>query len=380
MEVRPHHAHRILWKVATTIILAAIVGGLGTPVLPHELATENVLLVTLDGLRWQELFSGAELRLIDKDVGGVREPQDIQRRYWREEATARREVLMPFFWNVVAREGQVFGAPEAGSVALVKNGRYFSYPGYQEILCGFPDAAIDSNDKVNNRNVTVLEWLHRKPEFMGRVAAFTSWDVFPFILNAQRSGLYVNSGWDELDHARSKESLALVNRIARDTPHYWQGVRFDAFTMFGATEYLRMFKPRLLYLSIGETDDWCHDGRYDMYLESAHMSDRLLKELWELVQSMDEYAGKTSLVLTTDHGRGDGREGWKNHGADLPGSEQIWMAVLGPDTPVLGLRENVNVTQGQTAATVAQLLGYDYAATDERIAPPLPGVLKATAE
>jgi hypothetical protein len=338
-----------------------------------------VILVTLDGMRPQELFSGAELRLIDKEIGGVRDPQSIQRKFWRDEGSARREVLMPFFWSVIARQGQVFGAPEVGSVAVVTNGRFFSYPGYQEILCGFPDKSIDSNDKIANRNVTVLEWLHRKPEFSGRVAAFTSWDVFPFILNSERSGIYVNAGWQDLEHARSGPSLSLANRIARDSPRVWPNVRFDAFTMFGAVEYLQLLKPRVLYLSIGETDDWCHDGRYDLYLESAHMSDRLLKELWETLQSLGQYAGKTSLVITTDHGRGDGREGWKNHGADLPGSEQIWMAVMGPDTPALGLRENVRVTQGQTAATVAQLLGYDYAATDKRIAPPLPGVLRESA-
>jgi hypothetical protein len=28
--------------------------------------TENVILITLDGMRWQEVFSGAEQRLIKK--------------------------------------------------------------------------------------------------------------------------------------------------------------------------------------------------------------------------------------------------------------------------------------------------------------------------
>jgi hypothetical protein len=313
--------------------------------------------------------------LIDKDRGGVRDVQDIRRRYWHEDPTARREMLMPFFWRVIAKQGQVFGAPEVGSAAIVTNGRYFSYPGYQEILCGFPDEAIDSNDKKNNANVTVLEWLNRKPEFDGRVAAFTSWDVFPFIINSKRSGIYVNAGWQELDYAFSDESLQLVNWLARDTPHYFGGVRFDAFTTYGAMEYLRRFHPRVLYLSIGETDDWCHDGRYDLYLDSAQMSDRHIRELWQFVESDEHYAGKTSLVITTDHGRGDGREGWKSHGSDLPGSERIWMAVMGPDTAPTGLRENLTVTQGQVAATVAALLGYDYPASDERIAPPLPGAV-----
>jgi hypothetical protein len=41
-------------------------------------------------------------------------------------------------------------------------------------LCGFPDPRIDSNDKVPNPNVTLFEWLHQKPAFKGKVAAFGS--------------------------------------------------------------------------------------------------------------------------------------------------------------------------------------------------------------
>ena len=55
-------------------------------------------------------------------------------------------------------------------MATVTNGRYFSYPGYNEILTGFGDPAIDSHDKVNNPKVTVLEWLDDKPALQGRPA------------------------------------------------------------------------------------------------------------------------------------------------------------------------------------------------------------------
>ena len=79
---------------------------------------------------------------------------------------------------------------------------------------------------------------------------------------------------------------------------------------------------------------------------------KLIADLWNTVQAMPEYAGKTSLVLTVDHGRGREGDGWKNHSTDIPGSDEIWMAVLGPDTPALGVRTGTNVTQSQIAATV----------------------------
>lgn len=341
-----------------------------------EQKTQNVILVTLDGLRGEELFGGAEEQLIDEDIGGVRQPQDLRRRYWRDDPIARRQVLMPFFWQVIAREGQVFGDPEAKSTATVKNGLYFSYPGYQEILCGFPDPKIDSNDKNYNENVTVLEWLHQMPDYQHRVAAFASWDVFPYILNVKRSGMLINAGWQDFEHFANPEVASAMSFLARDAPHYWAGVRFDAFTTYGALEYVRRHNPRVLYLSLGETDDWCHDGRYDLYLDAARRADRHIQELWQLVQQIPQYADATSLVITTDHGRGAGREGWKNHSTELPGSERIWMAVIGPDTPGLGVRKNVDVTQGQTAATVAALLGHDFTQHDPKIAPPLPGIVE----
>ncbi len=364
-------------------LLAALVGlGLSisvtAPCRAAEHATEYVILITADGLRWQEVFTGADNRLIDTEAGGVKKPDDVRQRYWRSEPAARRETLLPFFWSTVATKGQVFGAPEADSRAVVTNGQNFSYPGYQEILCGFPDPAVDSNDKIDNANVSVLEWLHQQQGFDGKIAAFTSWDVFPYILNVRRSQLTVNAGWQPLEFARDAGALELANRMATGLPHFAPDARLDALTIFGAFEYLALQEPRVMYISLDETDSWCHAGRYDLYLDAAHHFDRYLEELWSWIAKSDRYAGKTSLVLTTDHGRGDTRDGWKSHGRDLPGSEQIWIAVMGPDTPAMGLRQGVDATQGQVAATVAELLGFDYTTADSRIAPPLPGVVGAT--
>jgi hypothetical protein len=336
--------------------------------------TRHVIYLSIDGLRFQEIFTGAEKRLMEKDTGGVYNPEALRARFWHEDQQVRRARLMPFFWKTIAHEGQVFGSPDDNCVALVKNGKYFSYPGYQELLCGFPDDAINSNDKNPNPNMSVLEWLHEKAEFKGKVAAFTSWDVFPYILNAKRSGIYVSSGWQEFEFVADKAAGEQLNRTMREIPHLWEYARFDYFTVAGAIEYLLAREPRVLYISLDETDDWCHAGRYDLYLDSTHRSDGYLRQIWEFVQNSPTYRGKTSLVITTDHGRGDGREGWKNHSVDLPGSERVWSAVLGPDTPPLGVRKDLHVTQGQTAATVAALLGHDYTAADSRIAPPLPGV------
>lgn len=333
--------------------------------------TRNVVLVTLDGLRPEELFAGAEEALLAKSAG-VADPKTLRERFWRETPEARREALLPFVWGTVAREGQVFGNAAKGSVARVANGKNFSYPGYNEILTGRPDPRIDSNAKRPNPNVNVLEWLARRQSFGGSAAAFGSWDVFPFILNRERNGLVVNAGWEPIAGDDLSERQRQLNDLMRDLPRRWEGVRYDALTFEAALEHLRRHAPRALYLALGETDDFAHDGRYDFYLDSAHRSDAMIRRLWETLQAHPGYRGTTSLVLTTDHGRGGLPDGWKGHGANVPGADRIWIAVLGPGTPALGERSDVpDVTQSQVAATVAALVGEDFRSEFPDAAPPI---------
>lgn len=337
---------------------------------PPARQTHNVILVTLDGLRWQEVFSGAEESLIDGESGGVKEVEAVRERFWRDSPEERRAQLMPFFWETIATHGRVFGNPEQRSVARVTNGLNFSYPGYNEILTGRADPRIDSNDKRPNPNVTVLEWLHAKEGYRGRVAAFCSWDVFPYIINDRRSGIPVNAGWQRLAGDDDDRDLADLDRLSDELPRYWHNVRYDYFTFRGALASLRNAQPRVLYVSLGETDDWAHARRYDLYLDAAQRNDRYLGELWTAVQTLPEYANRTSLIVTTDHGRGETRADWISHGQDIPGSHLIWIAVLGPDT-LPGAPPEGPATQSQVAATLAALLGEDFHAAHPESGPSL---------
>jgi hypothetical protein len=119
--------------------------------------------VTLDGVRWQEVFGGAALELMTRPHGGVVDSASLAERFWRETTEARRAALLPFLWQTIAIRGQIFGDSTRGSVARVTNGLRCSYPGYNELLAGAGDPRIASNDTVPNPNVTVLEWLNRLP-------------------------------------------------------------------------------------------------------------------------------------------------------------------------------------------------------------------------
>ena len=332
----------------------------------------NVLVVTMDGMRWQEVFGGMTSELLTQKEGGVSDgaKAKIDARFGGATPEARREKLMPFFWTVVGKDGQIFGDPSKGSDARVTNGLRFSYPGYNEILSGFPDPRIDSNDRKPNPNVTVLEWLNGKPGFAGKVAAFASWELLPWIVNVERSHLPANGDGAPISDAKTDRERA-VNEFAADLPPYWGETRADAPTGFGALEYLKKNQPRVLYVMLGETDEWAHGRRYDLYLDSAWRNDRFIRKLWETAQAMPAYAGQTALVMATDHGRGSTGENWTGHGEKVPESDQIWMAVMGPGVAPLGARSAMKATQAQVAATVAMLLGEDYNAAQPKAAKPL---------
>jgi hypothetical protein len=248
-------------------------------------------------------------------------------------------------------------------VVRVTNGKWFSYPGYNELLTGAADDRIDSNDKIPNPNISVLEWLYGRPGFRDSVAAFGSWDVLPFILNAARSGLPANGDGPPVRDPRT-EVERTMNDLAALLPPYWGNVRFDAVTMQGALHYLKTRKPRVLYVMLGDTDEWAHERRYDLYLDAANRGDRFLKLLWESVQAMPEYRGKTALLVATDHGRGAG-EDWTDHGRKVPAAERIWIGLLGPGLAPSGgtgrspAMNQGDFTQSQVAATIAAAFGLE---------------------
>lgn len=337
-------------------------------------ADRNVVLMTTDGLRWQEVFRGAEESLLTKTPGGVADVEAVRRDFWRDTPEERREALLPFLWTTLVPQGQLYGNADAGSVARVTNGRNFSYPGYNELLTGAADPRIDSNAKRPNPNTTVLEWLNEKPPYRGKVAAFGAWDVFPFIINEQRSGVPVVAGWELLTALPLSEGEQTLNDLITSTHRLWDNEIYDSLMFAGAMEHLRRRQPRVLYIAFGETDEFAHEGRYDSYLQAAHRFDAALARLWKTLQETPFYAGKTSLVVSTDHGRGDPPDGWKGHGANVAGSEKIWIGAMGPQTPALGMRRDVEpVTQSQVAGTVAALLGETYR---DGAAPPIADLVR----
>lgn len=341
-----------------------------TEVLPAaaSLQTENVFLITFDGLRWQELFTGADSSFFgDKQFVHLPDSAALMQRFWHEDPEQRRARLMPFFWSTLAQEGQLYGNHALGNRVHCVNQQWFSYPGYNEILTGYADPAVNSNRKIYNENLTVLEFFQQQEKLNGKVAAFASWDVFPYIIHDERSGIPVNAGFRAAEGDDLTEMEQRLNQQQQEIASPWATVRHDYFTHHYALEYLQKHQPRVMYIAYGETDDFAHDGRYDAYLKSAHLVDGYIGELWDYVQSHERYRNKTTFIITTDHGRGYlSKDAWRSHGTDIEGADEIWLAVIGPDSPARGeVTAKGQFYQNQLARTVAHLMGYEFNANPE---------------
>ena len=282
----------ILW-------LLSLISLFVSPIKKSE-STPNVIVVTLDGLRWQEIFNGADSVILnDKTYDG--DIDFVKSNFWASDLNKKRNLIAPFIWNTVAKQGVLLGNRNYDANFNVANKYQFSYPGYNEIFTGFPDDSVNSNDKILNNNINVLEFINSVPKYKGKVAAFSTWDVFPYILNEKRSGIYVNADVDTISF--KDPTLSLLNEMQFVTAKPIN-VRPDLLTFFTAKEYLKAYHPNLLYISFDETDDFAHAGMYDQYLKSLHAEDAMISNLWNTIQSMPQYKNNTTLIITCDHGRG----------------------------------------------------------------------------
>ncbi len=337
------------------LITALISVSCGAAPLVAQRSADRVIVVTLDGMRWQEIFGGADRRLMTGPDGGVVDTGLTARRFWRDDPASRRAAVMPFLSSMVSERGLLLGDSASGSVFRVANDQRFSYPGYNELFAGAPDPRITSNDKVPNPNITVLEWLAGRPGFRRSVEVYGSWDVFPFIFNTARSRLPVNGDGPPFPVPTTAHQRA-TNRFAEWLPNLWSAARLDAPTMAAALDALITRQPRVLVVLLGETDEWAHERRYDLYLDAAWRADRFIQQLWEAAQALPGARGRTSLVIATDHGRGPGRT-WTDHGVDVAPADRIWMAVMGPKVLPNDELRRQSGTQSQFAATIAMLVG-----------------------
>jgi hypothetical protein len=252
----------------------------------------NVVLVTLDGVRWQEIFEGADPERAD--AAGL--PRGDAR-------TAR--ALTPNLHRLFFDQGTVLGDPRIGAPFLASGPNFVSLPGYVEIMTGAP-SGCDGNDCEPH-----LAWAiagaaaHDAP-----AAIFASWERIARAVPAGAAGLLVRAGRGPGEEA---------------PPYPGNGEYLpDARTAAMAVDHLVRHRPRFLWVALGDTDEWAHRHDYRGYLDALRFADGFVGEIAAHLAGMGAFGARTTVVVTTDHGRD---ASFADHGGSA--SAGVWLMARG---------------------------------------------------
>jgi hypothetical protein len=306
----------------------------------------NVIFVTIDGVRYQEFF------------GGVQKPGRAK--------LPRGTDLMPLLHDSAKRgEAWIYGDGITSGTFRVGNRVAMSLPGYRGILSGEFESTCRSNQCPNIDHDTVFDGLIDRGFRSEDLAAFTSWEGLGFALENHPGRIARDVDHDAYPKANvSPEEAALaraIERLERDDKPIW-GSRRDRYTYALGRTYLGFHRPRFLYLSFVDSDEYGHLDEYRNYTRSLLSYDVWIADLRRELRKMGDYGDDTTIVLTTDHGRGKGFL-WHSHGKWSPSSFRTW-AVVFPSPKILreksiSPRKSANYSQLDFRPTFESLLGVE---------------------
>lgn len=245
----------------------------------------SVVLVTFDGVRWQELFEGAD-PVLTRDGAPVFER----------------------FWSELAPRGRVYGDPRRGEELRVATASNASLPGYMSIYGETAQGCLTN--------------------LCGKIGVPTFVDRLHDELALPPAEVEVLSSWAKLPLAvTSRDDVASMRLPGAELPPGTavdEAFEFDRGTSVAALEAVGARQPRFLHLAFLDSDRYAHQGDYARYLGVLRAYDRLLVELSRRLDA------NTALVVTTDHGRGVWDQ-WSEHGPQVPASARVWAYVKLPE-------------------------------------------------
>lgn len=294
-----------------SLVALAIVGDLRPPD-----RADVIVVVTLDGVRWQDVFDGVDRALAER--AGM--PPD---------AIVSAPELLPNLHWLIATRGAAVGAPGAGSLAA-SGPNFVSLPGYLELFTGDPaSGGCDDNGCDRVTASTLADDLVNGD--LDQVAVFASWPTVGRAASRDPERMVLSVGRNATHPRAVFEADAELERrlvegdAALPSPGYG-AYRPDRHTAALALHYLRSRRPRFLFVGLGDTDEHAHQNDYRAYLDALRAADRVVGEIAVHLAELSAAGTKTMLVVTTDHGRSDG---FADHGRRWPESARGWMVAAG---------------------------------------------------
>lgn len=268
----------------------------------------NVILVLLDGVRWQEFYQGVDGKL-DRAHSG--------------------EVIFKHMNALHHPTSWSLGPQSECTTMSVSNWVRMSLPGYQTIFSGrFPFCF--SNDCSRIGTLSIPEELAERKFKKKDNALFASWGKIDLAaISSLGKKLKLDDKWN---HNIAIESFPhpahhKLNLEQRKDIPIWENARKDHYTYEHAMMYLKRERPRFLTISLLDSDEWGHLKDYQNYVATLKTYDMWIENIIQTLTQMGDYGRNTTVIVTTDHGRGSGSD-WGEHGY-LKGDWRIWMWVYG---------------------------------------------------
>jgi hypothetical protein len=309
------------------------------PVARHR--TRNVIVVTIDGVRWQEVFGGVDVQLA------------------RGAGVSACGELMPNLHRYFVERGVVVGAPGYGEMEA-SGPNFVSLPGYEEIFTGRASSCT-SNFCDHIAEATLLDELREQARLRAdEIAVITSWRTIERAAALDDRSITISAGRNggaTRERLRVGASAARLLDEASQAGAYpgWLDYRPDRYTAALALRYVVAERPRFLFVGLGDTDEYAHRRNYGGYVSALRAADKFVGELMDTLARIDGYGAETTVIVTTDHGRAAGFTG---HGGDAPESRRVWMFAAGGAVPPVGFAETTRIVRlADIAPTIRAWMG-----------------------
>ncbi|MEC4113773.1 sulfatase-like hydrolase/transferase [Myroides pelagicus] len=266
--------------------------------------TENVVLLVIDGPRISETW-------LEKD-----------------------QILIPNRLNLL-KQGVFISN-------FKNNGLTNTNAGHTALITGVYDS-IQNNGKELPTNPSVLQqWLKQSKNDNSKAWVIVSKDKLEVLNNTK------NTEWNNKYMPKADAGTAGNPSAYRE----------DAVTISKFKNVIKTDKPNIVVINLKDVDSKGHSGDWDGYLDAIETTDQSIKEIWEYLQGDENYKGKTTLIVSNDHGRhvDDNGKGFISHGDDCTGCRHIEFFAIGPD-----FKQNTTISTGSyeqidVANTIAELL------------------------
>ncbi len=318
---------------------------LGVPA-GEELADTSVpvILVVLDGVRWQEVFSGVDPALAATHRAGP---------------VCDARTLLPSLYAALDARGAAIGAPGHGLIAA-SGPNFVSLPGYTEIFGGRSPDRCQDNGCAGATRPTIVDAFRDRSRSDADVAVISSWAPIARAATGTSSRIVLSAGRDDVSGTQflteDPETRRILDEGARADPRPGHdSFRPDRYTAGIALRYLETRRPSFLFVGLGEPDEYAHDDDYRGYLAALRAADDFFGRLFATLDRMGDRGRRSLVLVTADHGRG---HNYRDHGGALPESARVWLLALGGPVHARGFVEGPRPRRlADLAPTIRQVVG-----------------------